>query len=184
MSKSAHLCLLQKLHNSKFDDHLQSIIVTMSLFSIQKRNRIGMVLVALQFCLMLVLPALAMPKALKGQVPAGALVLAGMSLGLFLWTLVHNRLGNFNIRPTPKTWGMLVTTGPYRQIRHPMYTSVLLGAASLALMSEPLLGWMAWTTLAAILLFKSTLEERWMSEVHPSYNSYRRESKRFIPWVF
>lgn len=156
----------------------------MSLFTIQKRNRIGMLLVALQVGLMLVLPALAAPTVLTGNVPASAVALAALSVGLFLWTLLHNRLGNFNIRPTPKSWGMLVTTGPYRQIRHPMYTSVLLGAASLALMSEPFLGWMAWTALAGILLFKSTLEERWMSEVHPSYNSYRRESKRFIPWVF
>lgn len=143
-----------------------------------------MVLVALQFGLMLVLPALATPNVLKGKIPAGAVALAALSLGLFLWTLLHNRLGNFNIRPTPKSWGMLVTSGPYRQIRHPMYTSVMAGAASFALMSEPLLGWLAWTTLAGILLFKSTLEERWMSEVHPSYDSYRRESKRFIPWVF
>jgi protein-S-isoprenylcysteine O-methyltransferase Ste14 len=133
---------------------------------------------------MLVLPALATPTVLKGHVPVGAVALAALSLGLFLWTLLHNKLGNFNIRPTPKSWGMLVTTGPYQQIRHPMYTSVMLGAASFASMSEPLLGWLAWTTLAAILLFKSTLEERWMSEVHPSYDSYRRESKRFIPWVF
>jgi len=43
---------------------------------------------------------------------------------------------------------------------------------------------MAWTALAAILLFKSTLEVKWMSEAHPSFDPYRRERKRFIHWIF
>lgn len=141
-------------------------------------------LVALQFGCLLLLTALAAPRVFKGNIPIGSAALVALSLGLFLWTLVHNRLGNFNIRPTPKSFGVLVTTGPYQQIRHPMYTSVLLGAASLALMSGPLLGWTVWTALAIVLLVKSTLEERWMNEMHPGYSAYIRQSKRFIPWVF
>src|ERR1035437_9106227 len=155
---------------------------TMSLFLIHKRNRIGTLLVALQLGLMLVLPALAAPAIVQGKVPISAILLAISSMVLFVWTLVHNRLGNFNIRPTPKSWGVLVTTGPYKQIRHPMYTSMFLGAASLALMSDPFLGWSAWSALALVLVVKSNLEERWLNEVHPGYSSYHRESKRFIPW--
>ena len=94
----------------------------MSLFSIQKRNRIGSLLVALQFGLMVVLPTLAAPTVLKGGIPISAILLAISSMMLFVWTLLHNRLGNFNIRPTPKSCGQLITTGPYRLIRHPMYT--------------------------------------------------------------
>lgn len=156
----------------------------MSLFSNHRRNRTGTLLVALQFALMLLLLALAAPAILRGDVPLAAIVMAVSSFGLFLWTLLHNRLGNFNIRPTPKSFGVLVTTGPYQQIRHPMYTSVLLGAASLALMSDRLLGWTAWSALAMVLLVKSIFEERWMREVHPGYSSYCRESKRFVPWLF
>ena len=155
----------------------------MSLFSIHKRNRIGTLLVALQFGFMLLLPALAAPAIVQGKVPVSAILLAISSMVLFVWTLVHNKLGNFNIRPTPKSWGVLITTGPYRLIRHPMYTSVMLGAASLALMADPLLGWSAWTALALVLLVKSILEERWLREAHPAYSSYIIESKRFIPWI-
>jgi protein-S-isoprenylcysteine O-methyltransferase Ste14 len=64
--------------------------------------------------------------------------------------------------------GSLVTTGPYRWIRHPMYTSVLLGAGALAL----------------VLLMKSILEERWMREQHAAYAAYTLHSKRFLPWLF
>jgi len=152
--------------------------------SIPARSSVGALLVTLQLGLMLLLPALAAPNVLLGRIPPGAVVLAALSFGLFLWTLAHNRLGNFNIRPTPRPSGVLVTSGPYRRVRHPMYTAVLLGAASLALMSPALPGWSAWTALALVLRVKSGMEERWLSELHAGYASYRRHSKRFIPWIF
>ena len=102
---------------------------------------------------------------------------------LAIWTLRHNRLGNFNIRPVPREHGKLVCSGPYRWIRHPMYTSVLLGAAALALASHPLAGWLAWFALVATLWVKSTLEERWMQLKHPRYTAYMQTSKRFLPWL-
>ena len=144
----------------------------------------GTLLVALQFGLLLVLAALAAPNVMHGGIPAGAFFLAGTSVMLAAWTLVYNRPGNFNIRPVPKIHGVLVTTGPYRWIRHPMYTSVLLGGAALAWISSPLIGWVMWSALAIVLLKKSKLEERWMGEKHPGYTAYMLRTKRFLPWLF
>jgi protein-S-isoprenylcysteine O-methyltransferase Ste14 len=144
----------------------------------------GTLLVILQFGLLFVLAALTAPNVLHGVIPLGAFILAAASIALAAWTLVHNRPGNFNIRPTPKFHGVLVTTGPYRWIRHPMYTSVLLGAGALAWTSSPLIGWVTWSALAIVLLLKSTLEERWMREKHSGYVAYILRSKRFLPWLF
>ena len=144
----------------------------------------GTLLVALQFALLFVLAALAVPNVLHGYIPAAAFMLALASVALAAWTLAHNRPGNFNIRPAPKAHGLLVTTGPYRWIRHPMYTSVLLGAAALAWTSTPLIGWATWSALAIVLFLKSTLEERWMREKHLGYAAYILWSKRFLPWLF
>ncbi|MDQ3060770.1 MAG: isoprenylcysteine carboxylmethyltransferase family protein [Pseudomonadota bacterium] len=144
----------------------------------------GTLLVALQLGLLLILAALAVPNVLRGDIAAAAFVLALASVAIAAWTLIHNRPGNFNIRPIPKAHGILVTTGPYRWIRHPMYTSVLLGAAALAWTSNPATGWASWSALAVVLLLKSTLEERWMREKHPGYASYMLRSKRFLPWLF
>jgi len=155
----------------------------MPLFPFRKRKLAGTLLVALQFCALVGLIMLASPLALRGAVPLLALLLAGASIALAAWTLVHNKPGNFNIRPTPKAWGTLITTGPYRLIRHPMYTSVLLGGAALALIASSALSWAAWSALALVLVLKSKLEERWMREQHLDYVAYARESKRFIPWV-
>ena len=144
----------------------------------------GTLLVALQFALLFVLAALAVPNVLHGNIPAAAFMLALASVALAAWTLAHNRPGNFNIRPAPKAQGHLVTAGPYRWIRHPMYTSVLLGAAALAWTSSPLIGWVTWSALAVVLFLKSLLEERWMRKKHPGYAAYILWSKRFLPWLF
>jgi protein-S-isoprenylcysteine O-methyltransferase Ste14 len=156
----------------------------MSLFTLHKRKLLGTVLVVLQFGLLAGLAVLASPQVVSGAIPWGPGVLAGTSIALAAWTLIHNRPGNFNIRPTPKSWGTLITSGPYRHIRHPMYTSVLLGAAALAVLSTPLQGWLAWTALAGVLGLKSSFEERWMREQHPGYGAYAQETKRFLPWLF
>lgn len=156
----------------------------MPLSTIQGRKLIGSVLVALQFGLLILQAALAVPQVLQGLTPMGALLIAGVAVALAVWTLMHNRLGNFNIHPTPRVNGVLVTTGPYRWIRHPMYTSLLLGAGALALMSSPLAAWLAWSALAVVLFLKSTLEEHWLCEHYPGYAAYRLVSKRFVPWLF
>ena len=83
-------------------------------------------LITLQFGILLLQTgsvALQLRSAVPGLLVA-LLWLACMALGL--WALSANRPGNFNIRPEPKTDGQLVQTGPYRWIRHPMYTAVLL----------------------------------------------------------
>lgn len=155
----------------------------MSRLSIQQRTWVGTLLVTLQFGLLSGLAVLAMPKALNHPIPLGVWATAGTAIALAAWTLIYNRPGNFNIRPTPKSRGSLITTGPYRHIRHPMYTSVLLGGGSLAWLADPITGWLAWTALALVLVLKSSLEERWMREQHQDYSAYVQRSKRFLPWL-
>ncbi len=74
----------------------------------------GTFLVALQFGLLFTLVALATPNVLVGDIPKGAFMLAGASIALAVWTIFYNKPGNFNIRPLPKTHGVLVSTGPYQ----------------------------------------------------------------------
>jgi protein-S-isoprenylcysteine O-methyltransferase Ste14 len=156
----------------------------MKMLSLAQRKALGALLVAMQFVCMLVLPVLALPALSKLTIPTATWLLASTSLALMAWTLLHNRLGNFNIRPLPKALGTLVTSGPYRWIRHPMYSAVLLGGAALAVMAAPALGWAVWACLAIVLFVKSTFEERWMREQHPTYGDYVAQSKRFVPLIF
>jgi protein-S-isoprenylcysteine O-methyltransferase Ste14 len=157
----------------------------MTFATARNRKLLGAALVALQLSCMLLLTVLAVPSALAGALPTPSLLLAATAVALFLWILMHNRLGNFNIQPMPKAQGVLVTSGPYRWIRHPMYSAVLLGGAALAPMADvAAIGWGIWFCLALVLWAKSVFEEQWMQERHPGYRAYMQVSKRFIPLLF
>jgi protein-S-isoprenylcysteine O-methyltransferase Ste14 len=113
-----------------------------------------------------------------------ALALLGCAVILGLWTLVHNRPGNFNIRPEPKATARLVTGGPYRYMRNPMYSAVLLFAAAEVLAYRDLWKIACWVALALVLLAKALLEERGLRALFPGYAAYARRVRRFIPGVF
>jgi len=59
------------------------------------------------------------PVGLRNAGPKTALVLIAMGIGLGVYTLSHNRIGNFSIYPEIKVDAKFITTGPYRWIRHP-----------------------------------------------------------------
>ena len=144
----------------------------------------GSLLVLLQFALLAVLALLAWPVVEHDVIPLPAWPMAGAALLLAAWALRANRPGNFNIHPRPRIGGTLVTSGPYGWIRHPMYTSFLLGALALARTADSGEAWLACVALLLVLWGKSALEERWMLVQHPGYAHYREQTKRFVPWVY
>jgi protein-S-isoprenylcysteine O-methyltransferase Ste14 len=106
-------------------------------------------------------------------------------LGLGVLLLAAWQLGrNLTALPKPKPGGYLVRQGLYRVVRHPIYCGVLLWAlgSSLAHLNP-------WTVLLCGLLFalldrKASLEEHWLQEHFPEYESYRRRVKKLIPWIY
>ena len=102
---------------------------------------------------------------------------------LGLWALSCNRPGNFNIRPDPRPGGQLVDRGPYRWIRHPMYTAVIACGIACALVIGSAWGWIGAVALVLVLVVKAAVEERWMLSAHPGYQAYRARTKRFVPGV-
>ncbi len=144
---------------------------------------LGSVLVALQFLLLAALALAAVLAVGHGAISAVVWVpgLGGVALGL--WAVTCNRPGNFNIRPEPRAGGQLVDHGPYRWIRHPMYTAVIAIAAACAALIGAAWAWLCVAALVAVLVAKATLEERALLDVHPDYGAYRARTKRFLPWV-
>jgi protein-S-isoprenylcysteine O-methyltransferase Ste14 len=140
----------------------------------------GRLLVAAQFALIAWLIWPLTPQ--TWSLPALAL-LAGAA-GLGLWTLLHNRPGNFNIRPEPKASGRLVTSGPYQYVRNPMYSALLLFAAAAAVAYGDSWKIACWFALAVVLVAKAMLEERGLRAHFPGYAEYAKRVRRFIPGLF
>jgi len=111
-----------------------------------------------------------------------AILLVGLLFGL--WTISYNRLGNFNIRPELKEGCVLITTGPYRFVRHPMYTSVLLISLALAIGTPTYMEWSSLILLGVVLALKSVREERLWCTESSAYKAYMKETKSFIPFLF
>ena len=119
---------------------------------------------------------------------------AGVALGAA--ALRANRPGNFNIRPEPHASGQLVQAGPYRRIRHPMYSAVLLVGLGAALLAGavPATGFVtglaapaALATLAAlavVLALKAGVEEQALSRRYPAYAAYVASTSRFVPGLY
>ncbi len=77
----------------------------------RSRDHLGTALVGAQFALMGALALWGTPSFLLGRAPLVAWAMAAVGAVLGLWTLTHNRPGNFNIRPTPREGGKVKRKG-------------------------------------------------------------------------
>lgn len=118
--------------------------------------------------------------AFRWLVPAG-LIVQSSGMALAVWARRH--LGrNWSGAITAKTDHTLVRTGPYRFVRHPIYTAMLTMLLGTALVSGEWHALAAWLLLAFAYSRKIRLEERNLVDVFgPDYERYRRESWAVIP---
>jgi protein-S-isoprenylcysteine O-methyltransferase Ste14 len=138
------------------------------------------VLVAAQ---MLLLAGLALTgPLLPGNTPGQVLITAGLILGG--WAVWSMRGSRWRIHPDPHPASTLVAHGPYRWVRHPMYTAVLLVAASwMAARWTPARGVMG-LALIAVLVMKLRREEVRWSARDPAYAAYRERTWRILPGLY
>lgn len=113
----------------------------------------------------------------------GAL-LGVMALLWFLW--IHRYLGsNLSVRLRIKDSQTLITDGPYRWMRHPMYTAFyLLHLATFLLTANWFIG-VSWTVgLTIIIALRVRREEAMMiSRFGEQYRLYMQQTGRFLPAI-
>ena len=107
--------------------------------------------------------------------------LIGVLFGL--WAILHNQRGNFHIRPILKEGCTLITTGPYRLIRHPMYTSVITMMLGVLISTPTLIEALLFLLLMLTLYLKGRREERLWCGHDEEYLVYQERTKLFIPYV-
>lgn len=110
------------------------------------------------------------------------LALFATGLAFAVWARI--RIGrNWGTPMSQKADPELVTSGPYRLVRHPIYTGILLAGAGTAVA-------LSWTGLIVVALaggyfgYSAIVEERNLIGQFPdSYPAYRRSTKLMLPFV-
>jgi protein-S-isoprenylcysteine O-methyltransferase Ste14 len=111
----------------------------------------------------------------------GALLFAG-GIAVAVWARLH--LGsNWGMPTSQRAEPELVTSGPYRLVRHPIYSGLLIAVLGTALVNN-LLGLIVVAALAAYFYYCGTVEERNLTATFPAaYPEYRSRTKMLIPFV-
>jgi len=110
------------------------------------------------------------------------LQIVGIAIGI--WAFIAMGIGNVNVSPLVKQGAVLVTTGPYRLVRHPMYLAVLLVIWPLIIDQLSLLRVGAGFFLTGDLIIKMLFEESLLKKHFSGYEAYMKTTKRLIPAVF
>jgi protein-S-isoprenylcysteine O-methyltransferase Ste14 len=125
---------------------------------------------------------LVVSRSILGNGPVSIAVQAAALL-LMIWARVTFGMRSFHAAANP-TAGGIVTTGPYRFIRHPIYAAIfyfLLGGA----VAHPNFANLSAVLLAAAMLFvRLRSEELLLVETYPEYGPYAARTKRVLPGVF
>lgn len=121
----------------------------------------------------------ACPPWLRG---VGLVILAvGGVLGTWGMVALGRNLTPF---PKPVEGGTLVTHGPYRVVRHPIYAGLILGTLGWALFRANLLGLALAVLLFVFFDLKSRREEQWLRQTYPGYAEYQARVKKLVPWIY
>jgi protein-S-isoprenylcysteine O-methyltransferase Ste14 len=110
-----------------------------------------------------------------------AVLLAGVAFAV--WARVH--LGsNWSGTVTVKEDHELIRTGPYRYVRHPIYTGLISGVIGTAICSGTLRAALGAAIITVALWLKSRTEERFMRATFPGqYQKYCEEVPALVPFT-
>lgn len=118
------------------------------------------------------------PPGTAQQFGADALLLAGTAWSVWsLWSLGRN------ISVIAQARG-LADRGPYRLMRHPLYTGELIAALGLAVMDGTAVAFAVWVALCAMQGYRALAEEQVLLSSVPDYQAYRSRTAALLPGLF
>lgn len=123
------------------------------------------------------------PTASPGWLQAVGLAAFVVGLATAVWARIC--LGrNWGMPMSQKAEPELVTSGPYRTVRHPIYSGIILAMIGTALALS-----LVWLVVVVVLggyfVYSAVMEERSMARLFPdSYPPYQASTKMLVPYVF
>ncbi len=141
---------------------------------------IANILVLLQFGFIFLIAATG--SWIAKSIPALTVEFVGIFIGF--WAIQAMGWRQVSVKPLVREGAKLITKGPYRFIRHPMYTAVL---TTLTPLVVDYFSWYRLGMLLALLItlcIKCRFEENRLIEAYPEYKDYMKTTRRIIPFVY
>jgi protein-S-isoprenylcysteine O-methyltransferase Ste14 len=147
-------------------------------------NRLPVLLGAAMLASPAWLPAVLTRRLVPGPDPADiGMVVVAVGLGFAVWARWH--LGrNWSAAVAVKQDHTLIRSGPYRVVRHPIYSGMVLALFGTALAIGEARGFIGAALILLGFVLKLLAEEARMRETFPEYENYCRHTARLIPGVF
>ena len=100
------------------------------------------------------------------------------------WAIIEMRKSKINIAPTPRKNAILVTSGPYKLVRHPMYLSLILSLTPIMISYYNQTTIIIFAVFAINLILKMLFEESLLKKHFNAYISYMKHSWRLFPYIY
>ncbi len=114
-----------------------------------------------------------------------ALIIIVIGYSFSSWALVVNRFFSGTVRIQTERGHHVVTTGPYRFVRHPGYAGGLLGFVLIPLLLDSLWAFIPTALLTIILIVRASLEDKTLQAELPGYAEYALKTRyRLIPGIW
>jgi len=101
-----------------------------------------------------------------------------------VWAIVIMKSSKINLAPQPRANAHLVSQGPYKIIRHPMYLAIILTLTPLIITHYDKTRAIILGILFINLIFKLLFEEGLLKVYFEGYTEYMKKTWRLLPWVF
>lgn len=101
------------------------------------------------------------------------------------WALVENRFFSGTVRIQTERGHHVISTGPYRIVRHPGYAGGLFGYIFIPLLLNSVWAFIPAILLGIVMVIRTALEDKTLQAELPGYKEYTRRTRyRLLPWIW
>ena len=118
------------------------------------------------------------------EYPGISIVLFVLSVFLGIWAILSMGINNLSILPNPKVNSKIKISGPYKIVRHPMYSSVILFSFGMLIMNPVWQMYSALFLLVVDLVMKLRFEEKKLEQKFEEYREYKKRTYYLIPYIY
>jgi protein-S-isoprenylcysteine O-methyltransferase Ste14 len=108
-----------------------------------------------------------------------------LGYGFSSWALIENRFFSGTVRIQTERGHHVVSTGPYRIVRHPGYAGGLFSYICVPLLLDSLWAWIPTVFLVTVMVIRTALEDKTLQAELPGYKEFTQKTRyRLIPGMW